>query len=537
MPSDVGNAPSQVKGIPVTSNSTRTERVLEQSSRLAFISHASEDDDLAEEVAQILSAIQVRTWIDNAELHRNSPLELVGTRVWDGLQSATDVIAIASQVATTKAWVKHEWLTASGRWLACGLPRIHVITRGRLVAVPDLPYTSLSAEGENLAPSLRREFAQSNPRAFYPSTPDEWTALARDLRSQYLMGGPTAVQAVHRFDVILPELAQLVDGAIEAKFKGKHAPALELIRTLALLLDLRADPHWLSTIWQVAAQTVGIDLRSRNILLNNAGMADAYIGNWVAARQSLLAAVDGCNEDNDISGAAMACGNIALIELDRGDIAAAEGWILNAQRVLDEASNNLYEQSDRNVVVEVLTTRGNLANHLGRLHVARGQHSEALRHFGIHLAIAESLESRRAIGVALGRTAWANLVSGKVQDYTAILLERYMAISVSTFNPRGVANAHHWLGQFWVFESNSQSALQNFDKEFNLRVHLRDRLGMIQSLCWLCVFIVRLGILMSTRLCRADCDQRPLGLNWVSVTARWYRLLWPNRLKPLTPML
>lgn len=490
---EVGKALSQVEDIPVTSHTAQTAKVLGQSNRLAFISHASEDDDLADEVAQILTAIQVRTWIDNAELHRNSPLELVGTRVWDGLQSATDVIAIASQVATEKPWVKHEWLTASGSWLASGSPRIHIVTRGRLVAVPELPYTSLTAEGESLAPSLRKEFAPTDPSTLYPATQVEWAALGRDLRSQYLMGGPTAVQAIHRFDLILPELVRVVDAAVAANFEGEHVPVLNLVRTLALLLDLRADPSWLSTILEVAAKTAAIELRSRNILLNNAGMANAYVGNWGPARQSLVAAVDGCNEDNDLSGAAMACGNIALIELDRGDIAAAEEWILKARQVLDEASKDLNEQSDRNVVVEALTTRGNLANHLGRVHVARGQQSEAIRHFGIHLAIAESLESRRAIGVALGRAAWAHLILGEIEDYTGILLERYMAISVSTFNPRGIANAHNWLGQLWVIKGNHGSALQNFHEEFGLRVHLQDRLGMIQSLCWLCVLQRALG--------------------------------------------
>ena len=424
-----------------------THVTISEAGRLAFISHASENAALAARVAVALGRASMRTWLDDDQLHRLAPETLASSRIWDALAASTDFVALVSSAAMKKLWVVHEWQVASARWLASGMPRIHVVLCESELELPNLPYLNLFHADDTLDDELVRIFSSSESGIEIPQKDEDWSQVIGKLRSQYLMGGPTAAQAVHYFDYLFPELARRIDKASDAEFSLGHQVELRWLLSLARLLDLRAKPQWLREKLEVACHAEELEISTRNKFQNNLGTSYVYSGKWDEAAGWISKAIEGCKQQGDLAGLAMGLGNLALLEVERGDVQAASNWLREGRLALARAANQLELQPDRNLLMEVLGTEGNLNNHEGRIHARLGAFERAYVCFANHLAITESLENRNGIGVALGWIAYTDILCQRTTLRTTMALRRYMSLSIESFNPRGAANAHAWNGQ------------------------------------------------------------------------------------------
>lgn len=453
-----------------------------------FLSYARENAEAARHVRDLLQGAGLRVWIDEDRLHRHEPEALVSERIWDTLASATDVVAIVSRASLGKPWVVHEWQTAAARWLAGGSPRIHLLTLEQDAAVPDIPFASVTpyAQASKLAGAIA-----DNTVVEIPSTPEGWERTAAQLRVEYLMGGVTAVRALHRLDALWPALHDRMAAAAQAGFAGRYAPAATLLRRLGPLLDLRADREWLVAHLTAASSSDDVPLEERSRLQNNLGVLHGYRGEWRDARRWTRRAIAHCEQLGDLSGVAVGIGNMALLALEAGAYARAMAEIDRARIVLASARRQTRGSADRDVAAELANTEGILLNHEGCVHALSGRFDDAAQCFSEHLAIAEILEQRRFIAVALGRLAWTDVLRGRTTWRTRLGFERYRQLAIATLNPRGAANAAAWEAQLCLREGNPVQAAAWLQQELELRELLQERVDLCRSLAWAVIAAVQ----------------------------------------------
>jgi hypothetical protein len=452
------------------------------SSGFFFISYARENADAARSVMGALQQVGLRVWFDEELLHRNAPELLVSERIWDTLASATDFVALVSRDALRKPWVLHEWQTASARWLAAGAPRIHVVVLEQGATVPEIPFVSLTRfeEAHNLARSLALEDA----RVPAPGSDAEWDGICARLRAEYLMGGATAARAVHQFDALWPLLRERMSLAAANAFEGLHAAAIPWLRSLGPLLDLRVDRQWLVATLTQACDSAGVDARDRAMLQNNLGVLHAYRGEWAAGEHFLRRAIAGCEQLDDVAGTAVGFSNLALIALESGRLAEVMENTRIVRQVLAAGRSRASTPSDDGFAAELASTEGLVVNHEGCVAALRGDYDLARQCFSEHLAIAEILEHRRFIAVAMGRLAWTDILQQRTSWRTRLSLNRYRTLSVATLNPRGAANAAAWEAQLCLQENDPQRAASLLREELGLRELLHERVDACRSLAW-----------------------------------------------------
>lgn len=455
-----------------------------------FLSYARENAEAARHVRDLLQGAGLRVWIDEERLHRNEPESLVSERIWDTLASTTDVVAIVSRASLGKPWVVHEWQTAATRWLAGGSPRIHLLTLEQDAAVPDLPFASVTpyADAGRLVSAIG-----NNPVVEIPSTPEGWERVASQLRVEYLMGGVTAVRALHRLDALWSALQERMDAAARAGFTGPDAHAATLLRLLGPLLDLRADRDWLVAHLTAASLSDCVPVEERCRLQNNLGVLHGYRGEWRDATRWTRQAIAHCESLGDVSGVAVGIGNLALLALEAGAYDVSMTEIGRARQVLASARHQAGGSADRNLATELANTEGILLNHEGCVHALRGQFDDAARCFSEHLAIAEILEQRRFIAVALGRLAWTDVLRGRTDWRTRLGFQRYRHLAIATLNPRGAANAAAWEAQLCLAEGNPVQAAAWLQQELELRELLQERVDRCRSLAWSVITAVQGG--------------------------------------------
>jgi len=413
-------------------------------------------------------------------MHPAENIDVVSARVWEALGSCTDFVAVLTRSALAKPWVEHEWNVASAQWIATGQPRIYLAVSEDVHAIPEIPFTKifklveLNDDAENLFALEATESRVTNSIAL--------NSVVQNLRSKYLMGGPTAVQAVHTFDDIFPTLQARLNTAAEASFTVDFSQELSWLRQLSLFFDLRSDQRWLQSVLSSAVHADHVDREAKNILLNNLGITYIYTGDWRAAEGAFSQASASCFDSKDYIGVAIAEANLALVALERGDMAAVPHYLERARSALGE--NRDWTVLDRNGFVETVGTFANISSHEGRRLARQHDKKSAFVCFSEQLALGEILENRRMIGASLGRMGWLDVRTNSVRIRTRPALQRYLRTSLATFNLNGVALANVWLGQLAILEGRFDVALSHFKEELLLRRKRKIVLDMLRALSW-----------------------------------------------------
>ena len=424
------------------------------------MSHASEDRPLAASVAKSLRSGGIRPWLDRDHLVTDAGHELAASRIETALDSITDFVAIVSRRARTKPWVVHEWQSAAARWLATGHPAIHVVLDGSTGIPAELPAVSVTPAARlgSLSDNIRTVVAA---RELDASALDE---LTMRVRTEFLIGGASAVRALHGFDAAWPVLADEIDRAAETEFDDPERAVW--LRRLGPLIDLRVDRGWARSAY-AAALTPGnpVDIETKAIIANNLGVLEAFAGAWNAATRRFAEALAMCEREDDLEGVLLAHGNLALTCLEAQDWAGASEALSAWEVVATRRSDAMHDQMGPRALYE---------SHQGRLAAAQGKADIARLHALEHLRLGTLLEQPRQVAAALGFLARDGIDAGRYDAEHQRMLDRYRSMSVTLLNPRGFANANRWQARGEAAQGRISVALTLLDEEVDLRRHLQE---------------------------------------------------------------
>lgn len=440
-----------------------------------FISYAHESEESALEVARILDELGIRVWIDRERMHSEEHSGVVSERIWNALAEATDVIAVACKVSIQKPWVLHEWQTAATRWLATGYPRIHILILDKGLDLPKLPFYSVLEANDELLPALSELFSEEQKTKESDSI-DDWAQKARRLRSQYLMGGSTAVRAIHEFDAAWANFKSMIDRHQTNGWGDNEYPAKFLV-WLGQILDLRVPRKWLWEVLESAVQS-RVTTYDRSILKNNLGISLLYGGEIDSARSWFHSSSEDCKSEFDHVGEAIAHGNLALLHLEIGQFDEANAQVRFARDALTRATWNGGTRGS------IIGAEALLVNHLGRIHLHMGHYEDARRAFTSQVTMGELIESRRLIGVGLGFYALADIYEVTNRLSADLALDRYRDISLGSLNPSGVANAAGWRAILRFSEGDSKECIRLINEEITLRTNREEFFELRRAFAW-----------------------------------------------------